>query len=172
MSRLARMMAGAELLANNQLLSDRDDEGVDVVMEDDTTRLSEISIDATVDGKYELPEPSSPTLSTTAELAKQAWAWACWSGERTWDGLDFAGEVVANFLGLTTSKYQWMLDIQEREDEERQLRRLEARQRRQLRLEQLLEQEKRKLDELETGYDDNQDDLDITCENNQKEVGS
>lgn len=126
--------------------------------------LSQIAVDVTGDFKSEGPaqefsdenDPSS--LPTTAELAKQAWAWACWSGEKTWDGLDFAGEVVANFLGLTRSKYQWMLDMQEREEEDRRLRKLEARQRRQLRLEQLLEEEKRKLEELEARYD-NQDEL-------------
>ncbi|GAB9469317.1 Fam177 family [Globisporangium polare] len=97
-------------------------------------------------------EPGSPEESGPASSYTQtAWQWACWSGEKTWDGLDFAGEVVANFLGLTTSKYQWMIDMQEREDEDRRQRKLEARQRRQLRLEQLLEQEKRKLQELEAG---------------------
>lgn len=97
----------------------------------------------------------STASAALTELAKQVWAWTCWSGEKTWDGLDFAGEVVANFLGLTRSKYQWMLDIQAREEEERRQRKLEARQRRQLRLEQLLEQEKRKLAILEAGGDDN-----------------
>lgn len=100
------------------------------------------------------PEESAAVSS----YAQTAWQWACWSGEKTWDGLDFAGEVVANFLGLTTSKYQWMIDMQAREDEDRRQRRLEARQRRQLRLEQLLEHEKRKLQELEAGGDDEEED--------------
>ncbi|TYZ64231.1 hypothetical protein PybrP1_005910 [[Pythium] brassicae (nom. inval.)] len=163
-------MADPELLDNNQLQHDKGERVNDLMGTE--VLLSEISIDS----KDEFPEPDESSnevppsaLSTTAVLAKQAWAWACWSGERTWDGLDFAGEVVANFLGLTRSKYQWMLDIQAREEDERRLRRLEARQRRQLRLEQLLEQEKRKLDELEAGYDvDNQDERDAGCENNQE----
>ncbi|RLN96269.1 hypothetical protein BBJ28_00018756 [Nothophytophthora sp. Chile5] len=75
----------------------------------------------------------------------------CWSGAKTFDGMDFAGEVIADFLGLTRSKYQWVLDLQEREEEEKRQRRLEARQRRQLRLEQLLEEEQQKLQELEDG---------------------
>ncbi|KAG1684078.1 hypothetical protein DVH05_007918 [Phytophthora capsici] len=67
------------------------------------------------------------------------------------DGMDFAGEVLANFLGLNESKYQWIIDAQVREEEEKQQRRLVKRQRRQLRLEQLLEEEQRKLHELEIG---------------------
>ncbi|KAF1335400.1 Fam177 family, partial [Globisporangium splendens] len=96
----------------------------------------------------------SQTLSSVSFYGQQAWTWLCWSGEKTWDGLDFAGEVVANFLGLTRSKYQWMIDLQAREEADKKQRRLEARQRRQLRLEQLLEQEKRKLRELEAGAGD------------------
>lgn len=106
--------------------------------------------------KVETPEEREESNSTTSysDMVKQAWTWVCWSGEKTYDGLDFAGEVVANFLGLTHSKYQWMIDMQEREEEDKKQRRLEARQRRQLQLEQLLEDEKRKLHELEAGGDD------------------
>lgn len=94
-------------------------------------------------------------------LPQHAWQWVTWAGAKTFDGLDFAGEVVADFLGLTRSKYQWILDMQEREREEKRVRRLETHQRRQLRLEQLLEQERRRLEELEVGSasvqsDDNQ----------------
>ncbi|GLD91694.1 hypothetical protein PINS_up000227 [Pythium insidiosum] len=84
-------------------------------------------------------------------VPQKLWDWVAWAGATTYDGLDFAGEVVANFLGLTQSQYQWILDIQEREKEERRQRRLEAQQRRQLRLQQLLEEEQRKLHELEHG---------------------
>ncbi|KAF1775444.1 FAM177 family [Phytophthora cactorum] len=77
--------------------------------------------------------------------------WICWSGAKTFDGMDFAGEVMANFLGLNQSKYQWIIDAQAREEEDKQQRQLERRQRRQLRLEQLLEAEQRKLQELEIG---------------------
>jgi hypothetical protein len=34
-------------------------------------------------------------------------------------GLEFAGEVCANFLGLTKSKYQWVMDVVEMEERER-----------------------------------------------------
>ncbi|KAE9043928.1 hypothetical protein PR003_g3251 [Phytophthora rubi] len=91
------------------------------------------------------------TISVYAEVPRIAWEWICWSGAKAFDGMDFTGEVLANFLGLTQSKYQWVLEAQEREEEEKQQRRLEKRQRRQLRLEQLLEAEQRKLQDLETG---------------------
>ncbi|GMF33840.1 unnamed protein product [Phytophthora fragariaefolia] len=96
-------------------------------------------------------EDDSKLTSTYSDLPRIAWEWIRWSGAMTFVGMDFAGEVLANFLGLTQSKYQWILDAQEREEEERQQRRLEKRQRRQLRLEQLLQAEQRKLQELETG---------------------
>ncbi|RLN86118.1 hypothetical protein BBJ28_00018636 [Nothophytophthora sp. Chile5] len=96
-----------------------------------------------------LPPDSSPSFYS--EAPRVVWDWVCWSGAKTFDGMDFAGEVIADFLGLTRSKYQWVLDLQEREEEEKRQRRLEARQRRQLRLEQLLEEEQRKLQELEDG---------------------
>jgi hypothetical protein len=86
-----------------------------------------------------------------SSYSRSAWDWVCWSGAKTFDGMDFAGEVLANFLGLTQSKYQWILDAQAREEEEKEQRRLEKRQRRQLRLEQLLEAEQQKLQELEIG---------------------
>lgn len=106
-------------------------------------------------------ENNDSVSDESVSLSEHAWQWATWAGTKTFDGLDFAGEVVADFLGLTRSKYQWILDMQEREREEKRVRRLEARQRRQLRLEQLLEQEKRRLEELELGgpstkTDDNQ----------------
>ncbi|CEG48045.1 FAM177 family [Plasmopara halstedii] len=84
-------------------------------------------------------------------LPEFVWDWICWSGNKTFDILDFAGEVVANFLGLNQSKYQWIIDAQEREEQKKQQRRLEMRQRRQLCLEQLLKTEQRKLEELEIG---------------------
>ncbi|KAH7479139.1 hypothetical protein KRP22_010811 [Phytophthora ramorum] len=95
-------------------------------------------------------DASQPPL-LYSEVPRIAWDWICWSGAKTFDGMDFAGEVLANFLGLTQSKYQWILDAHEREEEEELQRRLEKQQRRQLRLEQLLEEEQQKLQELETG---------------------
>lgn len=122
------------------------------VNQQDDAQHEAVSLKSPVMKQHQQQDDLSPEESAAASsYAQTAWEWACWSGEKTWDGLDFAGEVVANFLGLTTSKYQWMIDMQEREDEDRRQRKLEARQRRQLRLEQLLEQEKRKLQELEAG---------------------
>ncbi|ETI40494.1 hypothetical protein F442_13961 [Phytophthora nicotianae P10297] len=93
----------------------------------------------------------SQTFSIYSEVPRIAWDWICWSGAKTFDGMDFAGEVLANFLGLNQSKYQWIIDAQVRQEEEKQQRRLERSQQRQLRLEQLLEEEQRKLQELEIG---------------------
>ncbi|EEY65874.1 uncharacterized protein PITG_03403 [Phytophthora infestans T30-4] len=93
----------------------------------------------------------SQSPSVYSDMPRLAWDWIRWSGAKTFDGMDFAGEVLANFLGLNQSKYQWIIAAQEREEEEKQQRRLEKRQRRQLRLEQLLEAEQRKLQELELG---------------------
>ncbi|KAL3673515.1 hypothetical protein V7S43_001223 [Phytophthora oleae] len=94
---------------------------------------------------------NSEAISMYADVPRIAWDWIYWSGTKAFDGMDFAGEVLANFLGLNESKYQWIIDAQEREEEEKQQRRLVKRQRRQLRLEQLLEDEQRKLQELEIG---------------------
>lgn len=96
-------------------------------------------------------------MSWDAPWRRSLWNWVCWSGAKTYDTLDFAGEVVANFLGLNTSKYQWMIDMHERELEDKQQRRLEARQRRQLRLQELLAQEQKQLQALETGSSDELD---------------
>eukprot|EP00644_Phytophthora_capsici_P002213 jgi/Phyca11/8313/fgenesh1_pm.PHYCAscaffold_27_\ len=91
---------------------------------------------------------SSTEFRAVSEIV---WDWLFWSGTMAFDGMDFAGEVLANFLGLNESKYQWIIDAQVREEEEKQQRQLVKRQRRQLRLEQLLEEEQRKLQELEIG---------------------
>ncbi|KAG3252184.1 hypothetical protein PI124_g3196 [Phytophthora idaei] len=96
-------------------------------------------------------DDDSQSPSMYSEVPRIAWDWICWSGAKTFDGMDFAGEVMANFLGLNQSKYQWIIDAQAREEEDKQQRQLERRQRRQLRLEQLLEAEQRKLQELEIG---------------------
>lgn len=128
------------------------------VDQQDDAQHEAMPLKSPVEQKHQQQDDLTPEESAAASsYAQTAWEWACWSGEKTWDSLDFAGEVVANFLGLTTSKYQWMIDMQERENEDRRQRKLEARQRRQLRLEQLLEQEKRKLQELEAGGETGED---------------
>ncbi|KAG7394917.1 hypothetical protein PHYBOEH_004474 [Phytophthora boehmeriae] len=99
----------------------------------------------------QLDAPKQAVLFNYSNATHTAWNWICWSGAKAFDGMEFAGEVIADFFGLTQSKYQWVLDAQKRDEEEKQLRRLEARQRRQLYLEQLLEEEQRKLQELEMG---------------------
>jgi hypothetical protein len=95
-------------------------------------------------------ENSSSSFSLFS-LSEKVLEWLVWSGEKTFDGMEFAGEVLANVLGLTQSKYQWMIDMAEREKEEKRLRKIEERQRRQLKLEQLLKEEQMKLAALEKG---------------------
>ena len=74
-----------------------------------------------------------------------------WFGQKTWEGMDFAGEVVSHFFGLTHSKYQWIVNMKEREEEELYLEKLCKKQKKQLYLHYLLQQEKKKLMELERG---------------------
>ncbi|KAF0695613.1 Aste57867_13564 [Aphanomyces stellatus] len=87
-------------------------------------------------------------------VSTKAWHWTCWTGQKVFQGMEFGGEVVATFLGLTRSKYDWILETKEREDQEKALRQLEKRQRRQLRLQEMIEEEKKKLEALEGGADD------------------
>ncbi|CAK4077296.1 unnamed protein product [Aphanomyces euteiches] len=81
----------------------------------------------------------------------KVWHWTHWTGDKIFTGMEFGGEVVATFLGLTRSKYDWILETKERDEHEKLLRQLEKRQRKQLRLQELLEEEKKKLNELEHG---------------------
>ncbi|OQR82742.1 hypothetical protein ACHHYP_15569 [Achlya hypogyna] len=79
----------------------------------------------------------------------KVWHWTHWSGKKAFEGMEFGGEVIASFLGLTRSKYDWILEAKERDEQEKAQRQLEARQRKQLRLQALLEEEKKKLAALE-----------------------
>jgi hypothetical protein len=71
--------------------------------------------------------------------------------------MEFGGEVVATFFGLNRSKYDWILETKEREEQEAALRELERRQRKQLRLQELLKAEKKILDALEHGVQSNEE---------------
>ena len=82
-------------------------------------------------------------------IMEKAWHWTHFISSQTYKGMEFSGEVIATILGLTRSKYQWVLDAQEREEAEKALHRLEDRQRKQMQLEALLEKEKAKLKSLE-----------------------
>ncbi|KDO28832.1 hypothetical protein SPRG_20034 [Saprolegnia parasitica CBS 223.65] len=89
--------------------------------------------------------------SDEAPLTTKAWHWTYWSGQKVLEGMEFGGEVIATFLGLTRSKYDWILESKERDEQEKALRQLEARQRKKLQLQALLQDEKRKLAALEHG---------------------
>ena len=66
-------------------------------------------------------------------------------------GAEFMGEIFANFFGLTQSKYQWVIDMKEAEEEKERHKALCDRQRRELRLKKLIEQERKRQSELEIG---------------------
>ena len=44
---------------------------------------------------------------------------AHWAGRKTFEGMEFVGEIAANFMGLTKSRYQWVIDQAERDEEAR-----------------------------------------------------
>ncbi|RLO03401.1 hypothetical protein DYB28_012880, partial [Aphanomyces astaci] len=76
--------------------------------------------------------------AAAADMTTKAWDWTRWTSAKVFTGLEFGGEVVATFLGLTRSKYDWILETKERDDQERAMRQLEKRQRKQLRLMEML----------------------------------
>jgi len=80
----------------------------------------------------------------------KAWHYTCWGAEKTLEGAEFMGEIFANFLGLTQSKYQWILDAKEQDEERERHKALCDRQRRELRLKKLIEQEKKRQSELDS----------------------
>ena len=83
---------------------------------------------------------------------------AHWAGSYLLSGVEFAGEVVATFFGLNRSEYQWMLDMQERENRMKAERALENSQRREIALaarkKQEREKERGRMARLESGGDD------------------
>mmetsp|Transcript_2722 Transcript_2722/g.7471 ORF Transcript_2722/g.7471 Transcript_2722/m.7471 type:complete len:188 (+) Transcript_2722:56-619(+) len=57
---------------------------------------------------------------------------AHWTGVKVFEGMEFAGEMLAEFFGLNKSKFQWVIDQVEREKEEARQRELEDAQRAEL----------------------------------------
>ena len=84
-----------------------------------------------------------------APTTKKVWHWTYWGGEKALEGAEFMGEVFANFFGITQSKYQWVIDAKNREEEEKAQKALEDKQRKQLLLERMIAEEKAKLAALE-----------------------
>lgn len=66
-------------------------------------------------------------------------------------GLEFCGEVLANFFGLNQSKYQWAIDMAERQREEELQKALEDQQRLELALQAELERQRKESAALEGG---------------------
>ena len=84
-----------------------------------------------------------------APTAKKVWHWTYWGGEKALEGAEFTGEIFANFFGITQSKYQWVIDAKNREEEEKAQKALEDGQRKQQLLEKMIAEEKAKLAALE-----------------------
>ena len=63
-------------------------------------------------------------------------------GYRTFKGMEFLGEIFANFFGLTKSRYQWVIDAKEKEKAEKERALLEHRQRQWLLQQRKLRREK------------------------------
>lgn len=82
-------------------------------------------------------------------MPKKIWHWTYWAGEKAFQGMEFSGEVLAEFFGLTRSKYQWIVDMKERQEFEKAQQALEDRQRRYLQLQTILAHEKEKLIQME-----------------------
>ena len=61
----------------------------------------------------------------------------------------FVGEIAANFMGLTKSRYQWVIDQAERDEEMKQQKEREDAQRLRFAIERQLEEEMRRKEELE-----------------------
>ena len=72
-----------------------------------------------------------------------------WVGRQTFHGLEFVGEIAANFLGLTKSRYQWIIDQAERDEEMKKIKELEDKQRMRLAIERQIKEETRRAKELE-----------------------
>jgi hypothetical protein len=64
---------------------------------------------------------------TTAQIAFHN---AHWAGYRTMKGAETVGEFFATFLGVNQSRYQWVIDAKQRDDERAEQEELENKQRR------------------------------------------
>jgi len=74
--------------------------------------------------------------------SEKVWHNAHSVGYGVFKGMEFMGEVFANFLGLNKSKYQWILDAKEKEKKEKERAMLEHRQRKWLIEQRRLKREK------------------------------
>ena len=70
-------------------------------------------------------------------------------GYSTFKGMEFAGEIAANFFGLNQSKYQWIIDAKKKEEAEKERALLEYRQRKWLLEQRKLKRERERRENLE-----------------------
>ena len=62
-------------------------------------------------------QPSTQTTTSTTRILSGIW----WMGGKVVAGMEFIGEIVANFLGLNDSQYQYVIDSMEADQYRRQL---------------------------------------------------
>ena len=70
-------------------------------------------------------------------------------GYSTFKGMEFLGEIAANFFGLNQSKYQWIVNAKKKEEAERERALLEYRQRKWLLEQRKLKREREAREEME-----------------------
>jgi hypothetical protein len=90
----------------------------------------------------------SEDVEKDATTALRVWHWSHWGANKGIEGAELLGEIFANFFGLTQSKYQWVLDAKEADEERARHKELCDRQRRELALKRLIEEEKKRLSKV------------------------
>lgn len=141
---------------------EEDDDGPCVV-NPDARRVANNILSATEDLKepWELREESekvrkaeapyyweSEDVQKEATAAVRVWHLSHWGANKSLEGAEFLGEIFANFFGLTQSKYQWVLDAKEADEERARHTELCNRQRRELALKRLIEEERNRLKKM------------------------
>eukprot|EP01029_Cantina_marsupialis_P028894 TRINITY_DN778144_c0_g1_i1.p1 TRINITY_DN778144_c0_g1~~TRINITY_DN778144_c0_g1_i1.p1 ORF type:complete len:133 (-),score=53.99 TRINITY_DN778144_c0_g1_i1:190-588(-) len=102
-------------------------------------------------GEEEEEEPYYWEIEQQEEpsAAVKGWHHVHWFGMKVFNGLEFCGEVVAEFLGLNDSKFQYVIDQMEREKERNLEFELEMKQRDKLIKEAALKKQNEKLKKME-----------------------
>lgn len=90
------------------------------------------------------PAPTEPYVwedggDENAPMTKRLAHTAHWAGASVVSGMEFVGEVVADFFGLTQSKFQYEIDMAERDAKRKAERKKDAEQRAELERERAAE---------------------------------
>ena len=99
-----------------------------------------------------LTSPAPPTQAAEGPgIGTRLWHNAKYGAFRAYRGLDYTGLVLVHFFGLNNHRYQWMLDIADREKRQEEQWQLEESQRRTLREQEVVRQAQAAAGELEGG---------------------